>query len=297
MIVVHTFMFILLLGPVVIGLYGFSQTRKKLTPSSRIPFSTKALLINSAVLYALAYNLVFFIQELFLALGKKWLGLKAFLYHNNHGWEGEHPMTDLAQGYGALAIFISAWLFLFLFLWKRNSNKWSRLFLMWMSFQGFIQSLPQVHTAIVAPQTDVAVAFAYLGIGETGLGFLTAISGVGIIGVALVFTRFLLEHAPGNFLHHPKSRFKYIFYIALLAALLGAVLIIPFRIMPWHQMAAPFILFLFSLPWIYANAWWVKNVKTVSNEVNQKIKKEPIILLIILLGIFQLLLAPGVVFQ
>ena len=113
----------------------------------------------------------------------------------------------------------------------------------------------------------------------------------------VVHTRFLLEHAPGNFLHHPRSRFKYIFYIAFLAALLGAVLIIPFRIMPWHQVAAPFILFLFSLPWVYANAWWVKNVKIVNNEVNHKIQKEPIILLIILLGIFQLLLAPGVVFQ
>ena len=104
----HLLPFALLLVPLIWGLYGFFKTRgeaKNILNADRK--STGVLIINSAVLYALAFNIIFFIQELFLALGKRWLGLKAILYHYNHYWEGTHPMESLAQGYGAAAILVS----------------------------------------------------------------------------------------------------------------------------------------------------------------------------------------------
>jgi hypothetical protein len=85
------------------------------------------------VLYALAFNIIFFIQELFLALGKRWLGLKAVLYHNNHNWYGEHPMDDLAQGYGAVAIFITA---VICFIIAENNEKFTALAAIIFSLDG-----------------------------------------------------------------------------------------------------------------------------------------------------------------
>ena len=64
--------------------------------------------IGSALLYTLAFNLTFFIQELFLVVPKVLTpGLRPTLYHNNHLWLGENPLARLFQGTGALAIFIS----------------------------------------------------------------------------------------------------------------------------------------------------------------------------------------------
>ena len=34
-------------------------------------------------------------------------GVRPTLFHNNHGWEGENPLTSLFQGTGALAILLS----------------------------------------------------------------------------------------------------------------------------------------------------------------------------------------------
>jgi hypothetical protein len=56
------------------------------------------------LLYTLAFNLTFFIQELFLVVPKALTpGLRPTLFHNNHLWQGEHPLASLFQGTGALA--------------------------------------------------------------------------------------------------------------------------------------------------------------------------------------------------
>ena len=67
------------------------------------------LVVSSTLLYTLAFNLTFFIQELFLVVPKALTpDLRPTLYHNNHLWQGENPIAHLLQGTGALAIFISA---------------------------------------------------------------------------------------------------------------------------------------------------------------------------------------------
>src|SRR5688572_23443142 len=96
------------------------------------------LAISSALLYTLAFNLTFFIQELFLVVPKALTpGLRPTLYHNNHLWLGENPLAHLLQGTGALAIVISAVVCTLLLKGERIHSTTVRLFLVWMAFSGF----------------------------------------------------------------------------------------------------------------------------------------------------------------
>ena len=77
--------------------------------------------------------------------------------------------------------------------------------------------------------------------------------------------------------------------------MLGIVLIIPFRIMPWDRALALVFVTLLSIPMVYAHAWKVKFSNAINSEVNRKILIPPIIIGAIVLLIFQLVLAKGVV--
>jgi hypothetical protein len=256
------------------------------------------LTLNSAVLYALAFNIIFFIQELFLALGKYWLGLKAVLYHNNHNWYGNHPQESLAQGYGAVAILVSAVIFTIVFFAMRKSQSWLKLFVFWLAYQGFMQSLPQFATVLIASETDTGQAFTYLGWNAT-TGYVLMFISVGlIIGISMASSRYVLELAPKTVnTDDAYKRFSYLFRGAFLPGIIGIILIFPFRIMPLDRAIAPVLVTLISVPWLFAHAWRVKNAPRNDNDVNHKVLAVPVVLLVILLVIFQLVLAPGVVFQ
>jgi hypothetical protein len=289
----HLLPLLLLVTPLVWGICGFIKTRNE--PNRKISYPGFTLLVNSAVLYALAFNIIFFIQELFLTLGKRWLGLKAVLYHNNHNWYGEHPKDDLAQGYGALAIFIAALLFLIIARIMKDSKHWLHLFFLWMSFQGFAQSLPQFVTAFMAPDTDTGQAFNYLGLSETTGWFIAVISILVILFICSLFSKFFLQLAPSVLIpENARARFGYLFRIALLASVIGIVLIVPFRIMPLNRAMAPVLVTLFTVPMIFAHAWKLRPLVPVNNDVNRKVFLAPIVMLVILLLIFQLILAKGV---
>ena len=123
------------------------------------------LSINSALLYALAFNLIFFIQELFLVLPKALTpGLRPTLFHNNHSWQGENPLASLFQGTSALAIFLTAVACALLLRRRPDRSVALRLFLIWMAYNGFFQSLPQVVIGAINPQNDVGMAMDYLGL-------------------------------------------------------------------------------------------------------------------------------------
>lgn len=289
----HLLPLLLLIIPILWGIYGFIKSRNE--PKRRISYPSFAIIINSAVLYALAFNFIFFIQELFLALGKRWLGLKAVLYHNNHNWYGEHPQDDLAQGYGAVAIFITGIICLIIARTIKDSKHWIHLFFLWMSFQGFAQSLPQFVTAFMAPDTDTGQAFSYLRFSQIA-GWIFAIASlILMLLIGSLFSKFLLQLAPSGLItENARARFGYLFQIVLLASLIGILLIIPFRVMPWDRALAPVFVTLFTIPMVFANAWKIKPLVPVNNDINKKIFFIPIILLIILLLIFQLILAKGV---
>ena len=104
--ILHLFFMALLFGPIILAIWGYLKWKNIAVPKDDGKWNVKYMIINSSVLYALAYNIIYFIQELFLVLGKNWIGLKSYLYHNNHTWVGEDPRDDLMQGSGALAIFI-----------------------------------------------------------------------------------------------------------------------------------------------------------------------------------------------
>jgi len=292
----HFLPFLLLLVPLAWGLYGYYKTRTvNSTGNSKPTQPAWPLIINSAVLYTLAFNLIFFIQELFLALGKRWLGLKAYLYHNNHHWEGTHPMEGLAQGYGAAAIFITGLVCLLLLKTSRNSTHWSQLLLLWLAFQGLAQSIPQFITASIAPGTDMGQAFTYLGFGKL-TGLIISIAGViAMLVTGAAFSGYLLRLAPATAsINTPPGRFQYLMRIAVLAALLGILLIIPFRIMPWSRAVAPVEVTLLSIPMVFANGWKVSLENTINSSVNYKLYWLPVALLGLLLIFFQLVLAKGV---
>ncbi len=292
----HLLPFLLLAIPLAWGLYGYFKTRHEVKNNLPIQkISPLNVAINSAVLYALAFNIIFFIQELFLALGKRWLGLQATLYHNNHNWKGSHPMESLAQGYGAASIFVCGIIFLLIAARMKRSSHWTYLFVLWLAFQGLVQSIPQFITAKIAPDTDTGEAFTYLGIGE-GMGVLIAVAGViAMLYLGTLFSKYLLRLSPSSdFVNTASGRFGYLFRIAVLASIVGIILITPFRIMPWNRAMAPVIVTLASIPMIFANAWKTKIATVTNNDINHRIIVLPVILLIILLLIFQLVLAPGI---
>ncbi len=291
----HLLPFLLLIIPIIWGLVGYFKVLSKSTRGIEHAGYKWPLIINSAVLYALAFNLIFFIQELFLALGKKWLGLKAYLYHNNHNWEGSHPMDQLAQGYGAFAIFILGILCLIIARVNKSSVHWVQLFILWLAFQGFAQSIPQFITAVIAPDTDTGQAFTYLGLNKTA-GLLISLFGIILmLWISVAYSKLLLQLAPSKeYLVKTLLRSSYLFQVSVVASIIGVLLIIPFRIMPWSRAIAPVIVTLVSVPMIFANAWNIKLDQSTNNSVNQKIFITPIILLAILLLIFQLILAKGV---
>jgi len=119
--------------------------------------------LSSALLYTLAYNLTFFIQELFLVLPKALTpGLHPTLFHNNHTWEGEKRRASLFQG--PLAILMSGtvcgWL-----LRRPWRSSTVRMFLIWMTYNGLYQALPQVLVGAISPRSEVGMAMTYLGLG------------------------------------------------------------------------------------------------------------------------------------
>ena len=295
MILVRIFFSILIVGPVILGVLNLRQYRN-LNVSKKSSYHT--VLINSAVLYAIAFNVIFFLQELFLVLGKKAIGLKAYLYHNNHSWDGENPMASLMQGSGALAIFIVGLVCLAWFRVIRNSQGIWKLLVLWLAFHGLIQSIPQVMIGFFDPKTDVGQALiGYLDLNQSLLVVLSIASIIGTALISIWFSRPLLEFAPSEIdLDNPKVRLKYIRSIGVGAALIGCILVIPFRIPPASQIIGPFILLIFSIPWIWSISANIGNIKPIPNSVNEKIHWEPMLMILGLLLIFRFVLAPGVAF-
>ena len=295
MILVQVIFAMLVIGPILWGILNWFKYKRIAAPKITINYAT---MINSAVFFALAFNIIFFLQEVFLVLGKKALGLQSFLFHNNHTWVGEHPMASLMQGSGALAIFLIGLICLIIFRLIRNSSSIWKLFVLWLAFNGLIQSIPQVIIGYLNPGTDVGQALVgYLNLSEPLLIILSIVSAITMALLCIWFSRHLLEFAPANAeLNNPKVKFKYIRYIAVGAAIIGSILVVPFRILPMGQAATPFIVSAFSIPWIWAAAAVSKPIRRVPNRLNDKVYWGPIVLLVLLLIFFRLVLAPGVEF-
>jgi hypothetical protein len=254
------------------------------------------LIVNSALLYALAYNLIFLLQELFLVIPKAIYGLQPTLYHNNHRWMVSDPIADLLQGCGALTILICGLSFVAILFWQAKSRSQLKLFSIWMAYHGLTQSLFQFAFVILNSNGDVADALNYMGMGFAARVILVIAAAASLVLVGLLLARPLLEIASVSMAAAtPGDRTKSVLQIGLLPAFIGVILIIPFRIPPLDQMEGPITMVL-PLLCTLAFARWAKEVEPVETAANQKINWIAVTALIGLLATFRLLLAPGVEF-
>jgi hypothetical protein len=292
---------VLVAGPLLLGLTGLVRARHvpaEAAPEPAMPWNWK-LTINSALLYALAFNLTFFIQELFLVLPKALTpGLRPTLFHNNHSWEGENPLASLFQGTGALAIFLTG-VACALFL-RRGAGRSStvRLFFIWMTYNGFFQSLPQVVIGALSPRNDVGMAMDYLGLGATAKTMSAFVALAAIPPTALWLRSPLLSLAedPAR-IASARARTRFVFHVATLPALTAILLIIPFRV-PRELVEVvmlPVVVTVIGIAWIQAGAWRVSGMATAGGSGAGPIAY-PLGALLILLLVFHLLLRPGVRF-
>jgi hypothetical protein len=288
----------IIIGPLALGLMGFMTARSPdAAPAATAP--GWRLTAASTLLYALAFNLTFFIQELFLVLPKALTpGLHPTLYHNNHTWEGTNPLAALFQGTGALATLLVGLVCLWVLRRPRQRSNNVRLLLFWMAYCGCFMALPQVVIGALSQGSDIGMAMGYLQLGTTarlGMGVFTLVL---MPLVALQLRRPALALADAaNCVEHPGSRTRFVFRAVLLPALLGSVLVIPFRV-PREMIeviVVPLLVILPGIPWIQAGAWRVHGATARGTAAGWP-PAYPFAALVALLLFFQLVLRQGIRF-
>jgi hypothetical protein len=285
-------------GPLLLGLVGAVRGLGSPAPRSRGKRDWR-LTFASTFLYALAFNLIFFIQELFLVLPKALIpGLNPILYHNNHHWDGHDPIASLFQGTGALAILVTACLFA---LWLRvrppRPAAW-RLFVFWMAFHGFFQSIPQIVVGAILPGNDVGMAMDYLGLGPTAktLAAFAALAALAFIGLRLTWPLLSLAGSRSD-IDSPGKRTSFVFFTGTLPALVGTLLILPCRVPGTIDqiVLVPVAVALIGMAWIQAGAWRLYGAPAGDTLRVERVR-EPAFWLLTLFVIFQLVLRPGIPF-
>jgi hypothetical protein len=277
-------------GPLLLGLAGATNGWRA---------SDWRLTLTSALLSALAFNLVFFIQELFLVLPKAMTpGLDATLYHNNHSWEGDNPIARLFQGTGAVAIFIVA---LAMALWLRLRPMRSlslQILLFWIAFSGFFQSLPQVVVGAAFPGNDVGMAMEYLGLsaGAKAAAAFLALLAIAATGVWLGRESLRLA-SQADEIATPTGRASFVFRIVTLPALLALPLIILSRVPGSidQVVIVPAAVMIIGVSWLQASVWRRTAVRASARAPIRSLLLPASAYLAILL-VFHLLLRPGIDF-
>ena len=300
-IVAILFPLVALGGPLLLGLIGLWRSRAggAAAPAAPAPSWDWRLSFQSAILYALAFNLVFFIQELFLVLPKALTpGLRPTLYHNNHSWQGDHPLAALFQGTGALAIFLTGLGFAFLLRRAAGRSTAGRLFLIWMAYHGLFQSLPQIVVGAFVPDNDVGMAMDWFAMSEGAktIAALVALAALPLAGLWLTRPLLALASSEGA-IAGPGRRTFFIFRTATLPALAAIPVIIAFRV-PRELIEVilpPIAVTIVGMAWIQAAAWRETRAKPGGLSAARPIF--PLLgLLLILLLVFQLVLRPGIPF-
>jgi hypothetical protein len=248
--------------------------------------------LNSWLLAALAFNLVFFLQELFLVVPKAFVpGLRPILYHNNHDWLGSDPISELLQGTGALVILIAGLGALRTLRRWRGGSATLRLGIAWFAFNGLFQSLPQLVIGAFIPQNDVARALIWLGFGEAGRAVTAglAVLAMALAGRALVplFRAFAPEARPVSL----------VFWLVTLPGLAAIPLIWLFRVPGEAQQVVlvPVLMIVSGLVFTSLGALWARGpAPRPSTGFGSPFRV--LALLALLLLVFQLVLRPGIPF-
>ncbi|HEY1309224.1 MAG TPA: hypothetical protein VGF24_37050 [Vicinamibacterales bacterium] len=287
-------------GPVVLGLTGAIRDRRS-RGSVTLDASPRdwRLTINSALLYCFAFNLVFFIQELFLVVPKALTpGLRPTLFHNNHHWEGANPLASLFQGTGALAILLTAGAFAVWLTRFPPRSTTLRLFVIWMTFHGFFQSLPQVVVGAILPQNDVGMAMDFLRFTPAAKASAALVALAAIVILAIWLIPPLLELAQhSEDLDSVVRRTRFVSRVATIPALAAIPLIILFRVPGTidQVVIVPVAVTVIGISWIQAVAWRVTTAR-IGHASPARSIRYPCVAVVALFLVFQLILRPGINF-
>ena len=288
---------ILVACPLLLALLGVFRARSE-PPAVAVAWDWR-LVALSALLYVVAFNLVFFLQELFLVLPKAFTpGLQPTLFHNNHLWQGEHSLASLFQGTGVLAIFLLGSICLLLLRRGAGHSLASRLFLVWVAYCGVFMALPQVVVGALSSGSDVGMAMEYFKFGANAKAIAALLALAIIPFFAREFSRHLLGLAPESAqLAGAGARSRFVFQVATLPALLAIVLILPFRVpREWLEVLfLPLVVFIAGMPWIQSGAWRLRDVAAGALP-RVFMLAYPLAAAVALLLVFQLVLRRGIPF-
>lgn len=295
----NSVLLVCVVAPLLLGLAGFwrrAQIGTNKITADATPFSV-SLILGSALCCCLAFNITFFIQEVGLVLPKAFTpGLMPTLYHNNHLWQGEHPLAYLFQGTGALATFISGILSFSLVRSNRLQSVGSKLFFLWMAYHGVFMAVPQIVIGAINPYNDVGMAMDYFQLSGGSKAILALIALSAIPPLAMVLTRPFLSVASDNSAVDSRgNRTRFIAQVVTFPALIAIVLVIPYRVpREWLEVIIlPLIVFFIGTVWIQASAWWIRNSDLSPHLAPVSLKKLGLAAVCLLL-VFQIILRPGI---
>jgi hypothetical protein len=284
---------LVLLGlPLLLGIAGWARSGS--ARAQERPTSHEAAI--SLLTYTLAFNLTFFIQELFLVVPKAFVpGLHPVLFHNDHDWTGTNPLAELFEGTGAAAILVSGILFAFLAKFRFGRSEAVRFLIVWMAYNGLFMGLLQWALAPLLPHSDTGRALAYLQVphwAQLALG-LTAI--LAMVAAAIMMTARFLEVTGTAFA--PAARPAATFRLALLPALLAIPILVLYRVpREWSEVLLPTIAVpLTGLSWVQSWSWWIREVHP-DRPARHSAVAICLFFALGLLGLFQLVLRPGIRF-
>lgn len=256
---------------------------------------------SSTLLYVLAFNLTFLIQELFLVIPKALTpGLRPTLFHNNHTWEGTSALANLFQGTGALATGSIGLFCLWLLRRSRTRSDEVRLLLFWMAFCGCFMALPQIVIGALSPGSDIGMAMNYFDLDAPARTGMALVALVLMPIISLQLRRPALElAAAAALIDRPRARLRFMFLVVTLPALLGTALVIPFRLpREWVEVfGVPVLVVLAGVPWIQAGSWRVGELKAGGSGANKVTTLACLLAAVVgLLLVFQIVLRPGIEF-
>lgn len=251
-------------------------------------------IVHSMLAYVLAFNLTFFIQELFLVLPKAMVpGLTATLYHNNHDWTGDAPIAELFQGTGCLAILLSGLIFSAIVARQAKPS----FLVLWMAFNGLFQALPQFIVGAIVAGNDMGRAYDYLGIGPAA-EFLLALVALAAFPVAGIWLgrQFLAAAWDERQLGSYCCRFAFLLRVAGLPALAALPIIVMFRVPREliEVIAPPVLVPLFGYGWLQLAAFRPGSAEARGDRPRGVLV--PLVAAVALLAFFQLILRPGISF-
>lgn len=282
--------------PLVLLIIGVLRSRDR-RPSVGVGWDWRLMLV-STLLSAIAFNLTFLVQEIFLVLPKALVpGLHPVLYHNDHDWTGSARIAELFEGTGAVAILVSGISFAIAGSLMRK-HSWPALFIAWLAFEGVFEALPQFVLGAILPGNDVGRAYAYLrldGVTQSVLA-LAALAAIPFAGIwtGRLFLSFA-DHRKGTV--GRRSRIFALARVAALPAVAAVPLIIPFRVPrdPIEVVVLPLLVQVMGAGWVLVAAW-LHGPGKVRGVPASRPTWQLFVLALLLLAIFQLVLRPGIRF-